>query len=173
MVAPATPPETLPETPPPTPEPPDTPPADPSAPPAGDETMSMQDMMAGMSEVMGGPPQAAEGEQVDPMQMAIMEKQFEQDVRFKLQDMEREVKAEFPDASDTLAYQIGIATAKQDIPEIIKHTREAVKREAERDEKDQEQKPLHVEGGASGKPTENRVEGLAGVFNKINSNYTR
>ena len=135
--------------------------------------MSMQDMMAGMSEVMGGPPQAAEGEEVDPMQMAIMEKQFEQDVRFKLQDMEREVKAEFPDASDTLAYQIGIATAKQDIPEIIKHTREAVKREAERDEKDQEQKPLHVEGGASGKPTENRVEGLAGVFNKINSNYTR
>ena len=130
-------------------------------------------MMAGMSEVMGGPPQAAEGEQVDPMQMAIMEKQFEQDVRFKLQDMEREVKAEFPDASDTLAYQIGIATAKQDIPAIIKHTREAVKREAERDEKDQEQKPLHVEGGASGKPTENRVEGLAGVFNKINNNYTR
>ena len=152
--------------------PPATPPADgeqPTTPPAGGEQptdMSMADMMAGLKEVVQEPEYA---DDMDPAMRAVMEQNYAHELRFKFDDFQRESKGQFPDITDTLAHNMGMAMAKGDFPELIKHVRDAIKREQEADEKSEEQKSLHVEGGASGKPDEEKLTGLGGVFAKIAS----
>lgn len=135
--------------------------------------MTMQQMLEGISQELGGTPSGRQNApEMDDVQQGIVDKQFEQDVRFALEDMQREVKAKIPDATDTQAFKIGVAMMQGDTQAVIDAVDEARKREAEIDEKSQEQKNLHVEGGASGKNEDGKqAEGLAGAMQRINAQY--
>ena len=135
--------------------------------------LSLQDMLTGITGQLGGAPSGREGApQMDDIQKGIVDKQFEQDVRFQLEDMQKEVKGKIPDVSDTQAYHIGVAMMKGDIAETIDAVRDALKREAEMDEKNEKQTSLHVEGGASGKAEQGKLEGLGNTFDKMNRQYS-
>ena len=135
--------------------------------------LSLQNMLAGISEQLGGSPSGREGApQMDDVQKGIVDKQFEQDVRFQLEDMQKEVKGKIPDVSDTQAYHIGVAMMQGDIGKTIDAVRDALKREAEMDEKNEKQTSLHVEGGASGKSEDGKLEGLGNTFDKMNRQYS-
>ena len=147
--------------------PPATPPATPPA------ELSTQEMLQSIREQMGGTPSGREGApQIDEVQKGIIDKQFEQDSRFQLEDMVREAKQTLPDATETQAFNIGIAMMKGDMTEAINAMRTAIKQEAEMDGKSETQKNLHVEGGASGKQSEGKIQGLAGAFDNINRSHT-
>ena len=141
----------------------------------GEQTtdLSMQDMLAGIQQQLGGNPSGREGAaQMSDTEKAIVDKQFEQDVRFELEDMQKEVKSKIEDASDTQAYNIGLAMMQGDIGKTIDAVRDALKREAEMDEKNEKQTSLHVEGGASGKTEEGKLEGLGNTFDRMNRQYS-
>jgi len=135
--------------------------------------MTLEEMLSGIQNQLGGMPSGRQDAppDMDPMLADVRDKQFEQDVRFALEDMQKAAKSKIPDASDTQAYKIGLAMMQGDMPAVIDAVRDALKREAEVDQRQEEQKTLHVEGGASGKPDEGRLTGLAGAFDKINRTY--
>lgn len=150
--------------------------ADPNNPPVAENStqdLTMQQMMEVISQQLGGTPSEREGASFSPTEQSIVDKQFEQDVRWALEDMQKQVKGKIPDASDTQAFQIGIGMMEGDITKVIDAVADALKREAEMDEKNENLKPLHVEGGESGKADDSRLTGLAGVLQSINQKYQR
>ena len=145
-------------------------------PTGGEQTteISLQDMLTGIKEQLGGNPSARDGApQMDEVQKGIVDKQFEQDARNQLEDMQKEVKSKSPDASDTQAFNLGIAMMKGDIGAAMDAMRNIYQREADADEKNENQQSLHVEGGASGKREEGNIEGLGNTFDKMNRQYAR
>ena len=145
--------------------------ADPNAPPA---ELSMQEMLTAISEELGGAPSGREGApEMTDVEKTILDNQFAQDTRNQLEDMQKAVKAEAPDATDNQAFNLGMAMMKGDLQGVMQSMRDILKTEKEVDEKGEEQKPLAVEGGASGKPDDNRdAGGLASAFSNIFSTYS-
>lgn len=129
--------------------------------------LSHSEKLQAITDMLGGAPEPIAD--ADELQNQIIQKQFQQDVELKLIELEREAKSLYPDASDDLAYQIGLATASGNLQDLDKYIREAVRREAERDEKTEEQKALHVEGGASGNPAEAGIG--TSVYEKMSKMY--
>ena len=154
--------------------PPGTPPgdegADPNAPPA---ELTYAEMLSGIQKELGGAPSTREGApQMTEVEKQIMDDNFEIKARQALEDMGKEARMEIPDATDTQAFEMGKAMMNGDMTAMIRAVRQAIKTESEIDESKEEQKSLHVEGGASGKPeSRNEPEGTMGVLERISRQY--
>ena len=135
----------------------------------------MADMLAAISTELGGAPSERENApEMTDVEKTILDQQFAQETRNTLEDMQKSVKNEAPDATDNQAFNLGVAMMKGDLEGAMKAMRDILKTEQEVDEKGEEQKPLKVEGGASGKPDDNRdAGGLAGTFSNIFQTYAK
>ena len=138
--------------------------------------LSPQEMIASLINARGGmpKPELAEGEEISEREQALIESNFQMETRFMLQDMQRVVDTKIPDASEQQSFDIASAMTKGDLGEVIDAVIKAQQRAQEIDEKSQDQKTLHVEGGASGKDDDKGKNlGIAGVFEKISNLYSK
>ena len=135
--------------------------------------LTSQEMLAGISEQLGGAPSGREdAPEMTDVEKTLMDNQFQQETRNQLEDMQKQVKSLAPDATENQAFSFGIAMMKGDVSGAFEAVKNIVKTEAEVDEKNEEQKPLTVEGGSQGKGDDNREPtGLAGVFAGIQNKY--
>ena len=132
-------------------------------------SLSTEEMMTAISEQLGGAPSAREdAPEMTDTEKTILDNQFRQETRNHLEDMQKQVKGMAPDATDQQAFDFGIAMMKGDVNAAFEAAKNIIKTEAEVDEKNEEQKPLSVEGGAQGSQNSNRTPtGLASVFQNI------
>ena len=159
------PPETPPETPP-GETPPETPPVE----------LTPQQMVDSLIEARGGipKPELAEGEEISEREQALLDSNFQMETRFMLQDMQRVVDSKIPDASDQQSFAIAAAMTKGDLGEVIDAVTSAQQQMQEKDDKNEDLKELHVEGGASGKDEDKGKNlGVAGVFERISQRYSK
>ena len=135
--------------------------------------LSPQEMMSAISEQLGGAPSAREdAPEMTDTEKTILDNQFQQETRNQLGDMQKQVKTLAPDATENQAFDFGMAMMKGDVSAAFEAVKNIVKTEAEVDEKNEEQKPLTVEGGSQSKGDDNREPtGLAGVFANIQQKY--
>ena len=151
--------------------------SDPNASPEGaDPTtapISIEEMMTGISQQMGGPPtNNPEFKDATAVEMSILEDQFEAKMQRTYDNLGKEVKSAMPDATENQVHEIGKAFMEGNVSAGIKAIKQAARQEAEVDKKTQEQKSLHVEGGAGGKGTEDgKLPGLGGALSRIGSSY--
>ena len=159
------PPETPPETPP-GETPPGTPPVE----------LTPQQMVDSLIEARGGipKPELAEGEEISEREQALLDSNFQMETRFMMQDMQRVVDSKIPDASDQQSFAIAAAMTKGDLGEVIDAVTSAQQQMQEKDDKNEDLKELHVEGGASGKDEDKGKNlGVAGVFERIAQRYSK
>ena len=91
-----------------------------------------------------------------------------------LQDMQRVVDTKIPEISDQQSFAIAAAMTKGDLGEVIDAVISAQQRGQEIDDKNENLKELHVEGGASGKDEDKGKNlGIAGIFEGISRRYSR
>ena len=138
------------------------------------EELTPEQMIQQMIDARGGMPAPAEDDPPTEREQAMIEKVFQMETKDMMRDMEKAVKSKIPDASDTQAFNIAKAMMTQDLGDLIDAVIAAQQRSQEIDEKSQEQKELHVEGGASGKNSdEGKNLGLSGVFEKMANLYNK
>ena len=136
-------------------------------------TISLDDMLAGIGQQLGGPPADNEAfKDADPVQMAMLEDQYAMKVERAFEKMQKEVKSKVPDATEGQIHEIGMAFMKGDIGAGIDAIQQALRQAEEVDNNNQEQNALHVEGGSGGNQGEGKNEGgLSGVFASIANTY--
>ena len=141
---------------------------------AESQTLSPEEMVNAIIEARGGLPKPDADEEISEREQALIESNFQMETRFLLQDMQRIVESKIPDVSDQQSFAIAAAMTKGDLGSLIDAVLAAHQRVQEIDDKTQEQKSLHVEGGASGDPTQTTGKGLgvAGVFERISNLYS-
>ena len=151
----------------------DTPPG-----PTGDTPpdLTPQQMLDSLIEARGGVPsiEPAEGEDISEREQALLEQSFRHETRFMLQDMQRVVDTKIPDVTDQQSFAIAAAMTKGDLGEVVDAVIAAQQRVQEIDDKNENLKELHVEGGASGKDEDKGKNlGIAGIFENISRKYAR
>ena len=141
--------------------------------PTEQSTISLDDMLAGIGQQLGGPPTDNEAfKDADPATMAILEEQYAMKVERAFDKMQREVKSKVPDATEGQVHEIGMPFMKGDIGAGIDAIQQALRQAEEVDNNNQEQKALHVEGGSGGNQSEGKNEGsLSSVFASIANTY--
>ena len=147
-------------------------------PPAGgaDPTtapISTDEMLKGIEQQMGGKPSGQDQfSEASDVEKSILDSQFRQDVERAYDRMGKEVKNAMPDATENQVHEIGKAFMENNVQAGIEAIKQAARQEEEVDKKTQEQKSLHVEGGASGKGAEDgKMPGLGGALSRIGSSY--
>lgn len=152
----------------PNPEPnPDTTP-DPAA------AISVDEMLAGIGQQMGGSPlENEEFSDASAVEKAILEEQYAQRVERAFEKMQKEVKAKIEDATEGQIHEIGMAFMQGDISKGIDAIQQALRQADEVDNNMQEQKNLHVEGNSGGdRSDDGKNEGLSGVLSNIANTYS-
>ena len=147
-----------------------------TTPPTGDETLTPDQMVAQMLETRGGLPKAPEGEEgeeVDPDMQLMKEQIFKLTVERDLEKVQRIIESKIPDASDQQSFAVAKAIATGDVAAIVDAIISAQKTAMEKDEKDEDLKTLHVEGGGSGKDDKETTGGMAELFEKIADTYSQ
>ena len=154
---------------------PNNPPADPNNPPTDPPPeLTPQQMLDALIEARGGIPQPAEDEQMSEREQAMAEQIFRMETRNMLQDMQKVVDTKIPDATDQQSYAVAEAMTKGDLSDVIDAVLSAQKHAQEIDDKNEDLKNLHVEGGASGKDEDKGNDlGMAGVFTKMAQTYSK
>ena len=138
--------------------------------------LTPQQMIDSLIEARGGVPsiEPAEGEEISEREQALLEQSFRHETRFMLQDMQRVVDTKIPEISDQQSFTIAAAMTKGDLGEVIDAVISAQQRGQEIDDKNENLKELHVEGGASGKDEDKGKNlGIAGIFEGISRRYSR
>ena len=138
--------------------------------------LSPQQMVDSLIEARGGipKPELAEGEEISEREQALLDSNFQMETRFMMQDMQRVVDSKIPDASDQQSFAIAAAMTKGDLGEVIDAVTSAQQQMQEKDDKNEDLKELHVEGGASGKDEDKGKNlGVAGVFERIAQRYSK
>lgn len=146
--------------------------------PSGEQTqtdLTPQQMIDSLIEARGGLPPAPEGdEEISEREQALIESNFQMETRFMLQDMQRVVDSKIPNASDQQSFAIAAAMTKGDLGDVIDAVIAAQQRAQEMDDKNEDLKALHVEGGASGKDEDTGKNlGIAGIFEGISRRYSK
>lgn len=146
--------------------------------PGGEQTqtdLTPQEMIDSLIEARGGLPAAPEGdEEITEREQSLIESNFQMETRFMLQDMQRVVDSKIPDASDQQSFAIAAAMTKGDLGDVIDAVLAAQQRAQEMDDKNEDLKELHVEGGASGKDEDKgKSLGIAGIFEGISKRYSK
>lgn len=146
--------------------------------PGGEQTqtdLTPQQMIDSLIEARGGLPPAPEGdEEISDREQALIESNFQMETRFMLQDMQRVVDSKIPNASDQQSFAIAAAMTKGDLGDVIDAVISAQQRAQEMDDKNEDLKELHVEGGASGKDEDKGKNlGIAGIFEGISRRYSK
>lgn len=146
--------------------------------PSGEQTqtdLTPQQMIDSLIEARGGLPPAPEGdEEISEREQALIESNFQMETRFMLQDMQRVVDSKIPNASDQQSFAIAAAMTKGDLGDVIDAVIAAQQRAQEMDDKNEDLKELHVEGGASGKDEDKGKNlGIAGIFEGISRRYSK
>lgn len=138
--------------------------------------LTPQQMIDSLIEARGGVPsiEPAEGEEISEREQALLEQSFRHETRFMLQDMQRVVDTKIPEVSDQQSFAIAAAMTKGDLGEVIDAVISAQQRGQEINDKNENLKELHVEGGASGKDEDKGKNlGIAGIFEGISRRYSR
>ena len=137
--------------------------------------LTPQEMIDSLIEARGGLPAAPEGdEEISEREQALIESNFQMETRFMLQDMQRVVDSKIPSASDQQSFAIAAAMTKGDLGDVIDAVLSARQRAQEVDDKNEDLKELHVEGGASGKDEDQGKNlGIAGIFEGISKRYSK
>ena len=137
--------------------------------------LTPQEMIDALIEARGGLPPAPEGdEEISEREQALIESNFQMETRFMLQDMQRVVDSKIPSASDQQSFAIAAAMTKGDLGDVIDAVLAAQQRAQEMDDKNEDLKELHVEGGASGKDEDQGKNlGIAGIFEGISRRYSK
>ena len=142
---------------------------------APETTISLEDMLAGIGQQMGGSP--ADNEQfkeASAVEMAILEEQYAAKVERAFEKMQKEVKSKIEDATAGQIHEIGMAFMKGDIGAGIDAIQQALRHSEEVDKSNEEQVNLHVEGGSGGNQSEaGKGEGLSGVLSNIANTYSQ
>ncbi|MDE0467094.1 MAG: hypothetical protein OYL97_08550 [Candidatus Poribacteria bacterium] len=146
--------------------------------PSGEQTqtdLTPQQMIDSLIEARGGLPSAPEGDDApSEREQALIESNFQMETRFMLQDMQRVVDSKIPNASDQQSFAIAAAMTKGDLGDVIDAVIAAQQRAQEMDDKNEDLKELHVEGGASGKDEDKGKNlGIAGIFEGISRRYSK
>ena len=150
----------------------------PSENPGGEQTqtdLTPQQMIDSLIEARGGLPPAPEGDDApSEREQALIESNFQMETRFMLQDMQRVVDSKIPNASDQQSFAIAAAMTKGDLGDVIDAVIAAQQRAQEMDDKNEDLKELHVEGGASGKDEDKGKNlGIAGIFEQMSQRYSK
>ena len=138
--------------------------------------LTPQEMIDSLIEARGGLPKIdpAEGEEISEREQSLIESNFQMETRFMLQDMQRVVDTKIPEISDQQSFTIAAAMTKGDLGEVIDAVISAQQRGQEIDDKNENLKELHVEGGASGKDEDKGKNlGIACIFEGISRRYSR
>ncbi|MDE0323142.1 MAG: hypothetical protein OXN27_04410 [Candidatus Poribacteria bacterium] len=146
--------------------------------PGGEQTqtdLTPQQMIDSLIEARGGLPPAPEGDDApSEREQALIESNFQMETRFMLQDMQRVVDSKIPNASDQQSFAIAAAMTKGDLGDVIDAVIAAQQRAQEMDDKNEDLKELHVEGGASGKDEDKGKNlGIAGIFEQMSQRYSK
>ena len=146
--------------------------------PGGEQTqtdLTPQQMIDSLIEARGGLPPAPEGDDApSEREQSLIESNFQMETRFMLQDMQRVVDSKIPNASDQQSFAIAAAMTKGDLGDVIDAVIAAQQRAQEMDDKNEDLKELHVEGGASGKDEDKGKNlGIAGIFEGISKRYAK
>ncbi len=146
--------------------------------PSGEQTqtdLTPQQMIDSLIEARGGLPPAPEGDDApSEREQSLIESNFQMETRFMLQDMQRVVDSKIPNASDQQSFAIAAAMTKGDLGDVIDAVIAAQQRAQEMDDKNEDLKELHVEGGASGKDEDKGKNlGIAGIFEGISQRYSK
>ena len=145
--------------------------------PTGGDTppeLTPQQMIDSLIEARGGLPEHGEDEEISEREQSLIESNFQMETRFMLQDMQRVVDSKIPSASDQQSFAVAAAMTKGDLGEVIDAVLAAQQRAQEMDDKNEDLKQLHVEGGASGKDEDKGKNlGIAGIFEGISRRYSK
>lgn len=146
--------------------------------PGGEQTqtdLTPQQMIEQLIEARGGLPPAPEGEEeISEREQSLIESNFQMETRFMQQDMQRQVESKIPDATDQQSFEVARAMMQGDLGGVIDAVLAAQKHAAEIDDKNEDLKNLHVEGGASGKDEDKGKNlGIAGIFEEMSKRYAK
>lgn len=163
-----------------TPNPIPTPNTDPNVDPNADPNadglpqVSLDQVHQILGEQLGGNPVENEAfAEATEVEKAILEEQYAAKIERSFDRMKEQIKNKKPDATDNQIHNLSIAIMQGDVEGSIEAVENIVRQEKEMDDRNEEQKNLHVEGGAGGNTTESgRGEGLASVFKNMANSYS-
>lgn len=130
-------------------------------------------MIEEMIQVRGGLPQRPdeEDEDFDEEKQAMKEQLFRIQIERDMEKIQRVVETKIPGSTDQQAFEVAKAVANGDIAAIVDSVLNANRHAMEIDDKDEDLKTLHVEGGGSDKKDETESVGLADLFERMADQY--
>ena len=111
-------------------------------------SLTAEQQIQEIMKLRGGAPEPAVGEDRDAtdFEKQLVEQNFRHETQFAMMNASQAVKSAIPDATDDQAFEITKAMFALDPTQIISAVKTALRTEAEKDEKGEDQKDLDVEG---------------------------